>query len=635
MDTSAYDRGLPCLNPHCKSHGVPHSNCRCYMAEGGVAGHFCATDNPHQEGCPYYMADGGEIPDDQVQVDPAPPAQAEEEIPADQVKVDAPSDEIPDDQVQLDTPPLEGTYPGLQEYLNTPLGKVATAIQGAGEGILGPLATFIEKSQGFSNPDIKAAEQVNPITYNTAKIGSMVGSMLTGTGETGLIAKGAEAIPEVAALGKMGSQALRLFVQGASFAGSDEITKSLLGQGDPEHAVAAALLGGVANTAMGGMFNLFGKGLEQIGSEAIVDKAERFLAKFAEGTEAGAMGTPVSSTVAKGIQGYLASKLPFHSVTGDLFSYDLMKKWLYPQLEKITGRTFGKLDDYANDAIINALLKENTFSIPTVMRYGRTIAQGMKSTLPAIEALFKSGTSKEIVPRASDALLEAMHQNVEEGTPQLQMQDQLQKNNGVQGFAEGGEVAEPETNHFANVYPEHNVLLNQAKGRIYQYLNAIRPLPDAQKLPFDEPIKDSDKERSYKKALHLAVNPLHILNHIHRGDLTPEDMQHFTSLYPEVHRFLAKKLTDRIFDAQMNDEKPKYGKRQAMSLFLGTPLDSSMTPESIQAAQMSFASKAMRTPQPQQSKKKPSGSKASLGKSAASYFTDDQARIQRSQRARA
>lgn len=58
-----YDQGLPCLNPHCKSHGKPHPNCRCYsMAEGGEALNlrYCAHGKPHIKGCEY-LAEGGEV----------------------------------------------------------------------------------------------------------------------------------------------------------------------------------------------------------------------------------------------------------------------------------------------------------------------------------------------------------------------------------------------------------------------------------------------------------------------------------------------------------------------------------------------------------------------------------------------
>lgn len=65
VGATPYDQGLPCLNPHCKSHGKPHPNCRCYgMAEGGHVQNlrYCAHGKPHIKGCEY-LAEGGEAGD--------------------------------------------------------------------------------------------------------------------------------------------------------------------------------------------------------------------------------------------------------------------------------------------------------------------------------------------------------------------------------------------------------------------------------------------------------------------------------------------------------------------------------------------------------------------------------------------
>lgn len=62
-EVSAYDAGLPCLNPNCKSHGQPHANCKCYAghAKGGQVTNlrYCAYGMPHEDGCEY--ASGGRV----------------------------------------------------------------------------------------------------------------------------------------------------------------------------------------------------------------------------------------------------------------------------------------------------------------------------------------------------------------------------------------------------------------------------------------------------------------------------------------------------------------------------------------------------------------------------------------------
>ncbi len=53
----AYDRGLPCKNPNCKSQGKPHPNCHCYgqMAEGGEVSNYCDSGKMHHPGCEYSL----------------------------------------------------------------------------------------------------------------------------------------------------------------------------------------------------------------------------------------------------------------------------------------------------------------------------------------------------------------------------------------------------------------------------------------------------------------------------------------------------------------------------------------------------------------------------------------------------
>ncbi len=118
-----------------------------------------------------------------------------------------------------------------------------------------------------------------------------------------------------------------------------------------------------------------------------------------------------------------------------------------------------------------------------------------------------------------------------------------------------------------------------------------------------------------------------ILEHVNRGDLTPEDMKHFTSMYPEVHRHLSKKMTEKIVESQLNGESPPYKKRQAMSLFMGASLDSTFTPTAISMIQGMYSMNGQQQPQGQ----KPKKSGSPLSKMAPSSLTDAQARTQREQ----
>jgi hypothetical protein len=97
VTTYNYDHGIPCKNPHCRSYGRPHPNCRCggggvgalagrfyekaknfasgvaesYGSSSAYEGfssggsvHYCTSGMPHDETCPHY-ADGGAVAENQ------------------------------------------------------------------------------------------------------------------------------------------------------------------------------------------------------------------------------------------------------------------------------------------------------------------------------------------------------------------------------------------------------------------------------------------------------------------------------------------------------------------------------------------------------------------------------------------
>ena len=97
-------------------------------------------------------------------------------------------------------------------------------------------------------------------------------------------------------------------------------------------------------------------------------------------------------------------------------------------------------------------------------------------------------------------------------------------------------------------------------------------------------------------------------------------------MYPEVHNYLGRELTKRIMQAQIKGERPEYKKRQAMSLFLGTNLDSTFTPQAIQTIQGVYAIGKAKKQQ-----EMPKQDKKNLTKMDDHYLTGSQARIGRQQ----
>lgn len=183
-----------------------------------------------------------------------------------------------------------------------------------------------------------------------------------------------------------------------------------------------------------------------------------------------------------------------------------------------------------------------------------------------------------------------------------------------------------DTGHYL---PGHTVSLGQTAGNAVNFLDSARPDVD-RKNPLDSKLKPSTTQKAgYDRVLDIAQQPLIVLNHIKKGTLTSKDVTAMKTLYPDLYNRLNAKITTQIIDSVAKKQNIPYKTRQSLSLFLATPLDSTMIPSSIMAAQpMPQAPNTQ-----QQSQRTPSESKMKgLNKMPGMYQTPGQARQQRSQK---
>lgn len=133
--------------------------------------------------------------------------------------------------------------------------------------------------------------------------------------------------------------------------------------------------------------------------------------------------------------------------------------------------------------------------------------------------------------------------------------------------------------------PEHATSIAGMSMNAVNYLNEIRPKP-IKNAPLDAEIEPSTAAKSnYNRAMDIAQQPLVVLQSIQDGTLTPMDLQHLTALYPKIHDRLMLSLTDAMVNQTSKGEPIKYQQRMSLSLFMAQPLDSTMTPLAIMAAQ--------------------------------------------------
>lgn len=287
--------------------------------------------------------------------------------------------------------------------------------------------------------------------------------------------------------------------------------------------------------------------------------------------------------------------------------------------------------NWAVSAALRALSGGNPAGISDAIGYAGAINKGANAIENGVNNLFAVGGKQYMNSDHSDKEREKLKKYVESGTQNQQIQNQANQPSQVateeQHFAHGGEVLASKPaptptvpvgkitsgmDHISTIFPEQSMLLSAAKGRINNYLNSIRPNDNPIRAPFDSVIPDKEKEQSYNKALDIANQPLSVLDHVKNGTLHAEHMQHLNQLYPELTQHLQKKISQKMVEAQLKDEKPPYKVRQSMSLFMGSALDSNLTPQNIMAAQATFANQKMQN----QGNAAPKGNMKSLDKYA-------------------
>jgi hypothetical protein len=678
----AYDHGLPCKNPSCGSYGSPHPNCRCYgnMAEGGEAKPFCSENRMHQPDCQYF-ADGG-APDtgpqsgDEVPPDLAAPAPASEP---------AAGDEVPDELAMPATAAPAETGPPAP----TPQ---------AGDEVPPDLATEAPAPARKMPWETSYGDDYQPTDFEKSLLPTALALPVAGPAAEAIMGTAARLLPGLdfsTATGKLmghlvetGANAIKGAISNGLIQGADELSKSLLGQGNPEHAVGAL----VSAAGLGFLFGAGGSAIGQ-GAKAGIEKVAETktagkLASTLMGIGRAAQIAPDARADADAVfqtthdqilgpmggdwKSYQKGQKIFdesmaggvskavntmtmlagagaggvaHGITGSLEGSALgwaAGKILGPVTQWMAKSTAQKIIPPITAKILSS---GTTAGIVDVLQNAEKMANGYNMVARGTDALFKTGSNAAIDAYLSPTAHKQWDSFVGSGGENEAIQQQVYQDNAApQGFAEGGAVKMPEAKSdikpvldqphgFALHYPEQNMLLQTAKGRISNYLQGLRPGGAQPKLAFDDEPETAEQKRSYDRALNIAAKPLGVLEEVRKGTLEPEHLTHLSALHPEALSLMRKTITDRITEAQLKGEKPPHHIRQGLSDLLGVPLGSEFTPSGIQGAQRAFAS-AQSSPAPSagQAPTKAKHQTAPLSKSDQSYLTGSQAREAREQK---
>lgn len=136
--------------------------------------------------------------------------------------------------------------------------------------------------------------------------------------------------------------------------------------------------------------------------------------------------------------------------------------------------------------------------------------------------------------------------------------------------------------HYA---PDHGSQLAMTTVQAVNYLNSLRP-KTSKKNPLDsEPVVNQAQKAAYNRALDIAIDPSILLPAIKNGSISANDIKHIQAINPGFHAAVAAKLQKNLIDHVHGEKNVPYKTRIGLSMWLGQPMDSSLTGETIRATQ--------------------------------------------------
>lgn len=165
--------------------------------------------------------------------------------------------------------------------------------------------------------------------------------------------------------------------------------------------------------------------------------------------------------------------------------------------------------------------------------------------------------------------------------PDEKSRDELKKH--LQELKENPEMALEIGGGVGHYLPDHAAAFGLLTANAMNYFDGLKP-PESKNRPMDRPTPpDKVALQQYDRQLDIAQNPKLVLQHVKDGTLLSQDMTTLQTLYPALQQSLSDKAMEALMDAQTKKVEIPYHQKQSLSILLGQPLDSTMTPDSMQA----------------------------------------------------
>ncbi len=137
----------------------------------------------------------------------------------------------------------------------------------------------------------------------------------------------------------------------------------------------------------------------------------------------------------------------------------------------------------------------------------------------------------------------------------------------------------------ASYLEDHQQSVAGAMAKQLQYLQSLKPSEKGNGILDRKLPPDPGQIARYDRAKDIALQPTIVMQHIKDGTLQSTDMQDLQAMYPAMYDKMKQGLMEQIANSVHDEDSVPYKMRVGISLFTATPLDSSMLPSSILAAQ--------------------------------------------------
>lgn len=508
---------------------------------------------------------------------------------------------IPDNQFVADQSHPEfipdHAFTADEDKYSTTGQQIKTGLEGAAQGVAGPLATLAEtKLLGVKPEDIRGRAEANPITHGVGEAAGFVGgALIPGVGEYSLASKIGEAGAAASSI-IHGSEVARAAVRAASemalVQASDETSKWL--QSDPNQSIQSAIANIGLSAALGGVggaaFSKAGSAIKSLIGVGGEPAAEGIAKGFKLNMDPLRANEPLflynslpekAAIESEGVGDKVAQAIKDHAANGGL---EIAGGGIGVALGHATGIPgAGWIGAYIGKEHLAPILKSIIPAIGAKLATMDISGPGMIAAVNAAEQAIKG---RMLLEKAANSVFSGGFDIKPADKDQLKMLDTK-----IQTLHNDPVAATSAINgNLEHYMPDHAMSMGQTVGNTVNYLNMQKPSLEKNSPLDSKPIPSSISKENYMQALSIAQEPLSVMNNIKKGTLKSTDIQHLASMYPALYNQMKASLMNNMADHLSKNNTIPYKTRLGLSLFMGQPLDSSMSPQSIMASQ----------PQPQQ-----------------------------------